>query len=49
MCKTISGDRCDLITITDNDKISKKDIDLKKVIVITGRVHAGETVASYKI
>ena len=46
MCQTLAGNPCDLITITNFDDPPEK-IKQKKGIVISARVHPGETAASY--
>ncbi|KAK1939417.1 Cytosolic carboxypeptidase 3 [Phytophthora citrophthora] len=49
MCKTIAGNNCDLLTITDfsqddeNDSIARR----RTAIVITARVHPGESNSSF--
>ncbi|KAL3668215.1 hypothetical protein V7S43_007076 [Phytophthora oleae] len=49
MCKTIAGNNCDLLTITDfsqddeNDPIARR----RTAIVITARVHPGESNSSF--
>jgi len=42
LCNTISGLKCDLLTITNDEKD-----DNKRSIVLTARVHPGETVSSW--
>ncbi len=47
LCRTIAGNRCDQLTITH--AAEPKQASQKKVIILTARVHPGETVSSYKI
>lgn len=57
LCKTIAGNICYKLVITDNiqaynqseKKIKKKksQIKIRKAVVLMARVHSGETVASY--
>jgi hypothetical protein len=45
LCKTLAGEDCEIITIT-----SKGDVEAqaqRKCVVVTGRVHPGETVGSW--
>jgi len=48
LCQTIAGNNCEMLIITNynNDQESFK---ARKGIVITGRVHPGETAASFMI
>ena len=54
MCKTIAGINCELVTITDTSSIvvasglvgETKD-QKRKAVVISSRVHPGETVGSF--
>lgn len=45
LCKTLSGVNCDYLTVTSREKI--ENINKRKAIVISGRVHPGETVGSW--
>lgn len=45
MCKTLAGVNCDYLTVTSRDKI--ENISQRKCVVISARVHPGETVGSW--
>lgn len=47
LCKTLSGRNCDVLTITSNELARKKNKEEKMGVIITGRVHPGETVGSW--
>ncbi|KAE9135397.1 hypothetical protein PF007_g2577 [Phytophthora fragariae] len=49
MCKTIAGNNCDLLTITDFSQDDEKDAAARRrtAIVITARVHPGESNSSF--
>ncbi|KAG7390320.1 Cytosolic carboxypeptidase 2 [Phytophthora pseudosyringae] len=49
MCKTIAGNNCDLLTITDFSQDDEKDSITRRrtAIVITARVHPGESNSSF--
>ena len=44
LCETLAGNRCDLLTITEPSSL--KD---RKIVVVTGRVHPGESNASWMV
>ena len=48
LCKTIAGNRCELVTITSNDKdpTSLKALS-KKGVFLSARIHPGETNSSW--
>jgi cytosolic carboxypeptidase protein 2/3 len=45
LCQTLAGNDVPLLTITNHD--SPIDVRQKQVIVLTGRVHPGESPASW--
>jgi hypothetical protein len=45
LCKSIGGNRCEFLTITDTDEPDK--IKQRKNVFISARVHPGETVSSW--
>jgi len=48
LCKTIGGNRCDVLTITAPAS-SSKELCQRPVVIITGRVHPGESNSSLVI
>jgi cytosolic carboxypeptidase protein 2/3 len=46
LCRTIAGNDCDMVIIT-NFSSKPEDIALRKAVVITSRVHPGESNSSY--
>jgi cytosolic carboxypeptidase protein 2/3 len=45
LCKTLSGEDCELLTISSKDKLD--NYNNRKAVVFTARVHPGETVSSW--
>mmetsp|Transcript_23064 Transcript_23064/g.22456 ORF Transcript_23064/g.22456 Transcript_23064/m.22456 type:complete len:243 (+) Transcript_23064:235-963(+) len=45
LCKTLAGVNCDYLTVTSREKI--ENINKRKAVVISARVHPGETVGSW--
>lgn len=46
LCSTVAGHACDLLTITEYQS-PPEDLDTREYVVLTGRVHPGETSASW--
>jgi murein tripeptide amidase MpaA len=46
LCRTIAGNDCDMVIIT-NFSSKPEDIALRKAVILTSRVHPGESNASY--
>jgi hypothetical protein len=46
LCYTLAGQRCDMLTITDF-AASAAELSSREYVVITARVHPGETCASW--
>jgi hypothetical protein len=50
LCKTLAGNDCPLVTITENiDQYEETKKNDRKVVFITSRVHPGETNSSYVV
>jgi murein tripeptide amidase MpaA len=45
LCKTLAGNNCDYLTITSREK--KENAASRKCVIISARVHPGETVGSW--
>lgn len=45
LCKTLAGNNCDYLTITSRER--KDNAAMRRCIVISARVHPGETVGSW--
>ncbi len=45
LCSTLAGEDCEVLTITT--KGHTKELETRKGVVITARVHPGETVSSW--
>lgn len=47
LCQTIAGNTCDLLTITAPRKDGPINIDDRPLIILSARVHPGESNASW--
>lgn len=45
LCKTLNGEACEVLTISSRDKL--ENYNQRKGVVLTARVHPGETVSSW--
>lgn len=47
LCRTIAGNKCEYLTITNPGTV--QEVEARRGIVVSGRVHPGETVGSWMI
>ena len=45
MCETLAGNKCDMLTITS--KQNQENMAQRKGVILTARVHPGESVGSW--